>query len=185
MTPVRHPGSPTHRAPTRATPYSTVSSRSPRIAAWSSQPSPWRISSAAGLAGCWVRLSAHPCLPCCQRNCRAAGPHRSGGITHLPRYRGPLRHPLAFRPLPRCTGYRAYLAPPLSRRDEEGFSSCLTRPGHRAVALTPPEWLAASVRLRRSMLPSPYGSGLGLWGFRLSRPPCVHVRYGPMTRFPS
>ncbi len=80
-------------------------------------------------------------LPLCNhRNCRAAGPHR---------------HPLAFRPFPRCRDYRAYLAPPLSRRDEEGFSSCSTRPCHRAVALTPPEW-------------SPRRSGCG-FGFP---PPC-------------
>ena len=29
-------------------------------------------------------------------------------------------------------------APPISRRDEEGFSSCLACPCHRAVASTPP-----------------------------------------------
>ena len=56
-------------------------------------------------------------------------------------------------------------------RDEEGLSSCLVYPCHRAVALTPPEWSGASVSLRRPMQPSPYGSGLGfLWGFRFSRP---------------
>src|ERR1022692_2836744 len=52
-------------------------------------------------------------------------------------------------------------APPISRRDEEGFSSCLARPYHCAVALTPPGWLAASVSLRRSILPSPSSCGLG------------------------
>ena len=40
-------------------------------------------------------------------------------------------------PFPECSGYRAYLAPPLSQRDEEGFSSCSTRPCHRAVASHP------------------------------------------------
>ena len=35
-------------------------------------------------------------------------------------------------------------APSISRRDEEGFSSCLACPCHRAVALTPPGWFAAS-----------------------------------------
>src|SRR5207302_943526 len=34
--------------------------------------------------------------------------------------------------------------------------------------LTPPEWFVASVRLRRSILPSPYGCGLGPWGPALS-----------------
>src|SRR5439155_13455152 len=50
--------------------------------------------------------------------------------------------------------------------------------------LTPPECFVESVRLRRSILPSPYGCGLGPWGSALSRPPCVHFRYGPMTRSP-
>jgi len=31
-------------------------------------------------------------------------------------------------------------APPLSRRGEEGLSSCFAHPCHRAVAVTPPEW---------------------------------------------
>jgi len=52
-------------------------------------------------------------------------------------------------------------APPISRRDKEGFSSCLACPYHRAVALTPPGWLAATVSLRWSMLPSPSSWGLG------------------------
>ena len=129
----------------------------------------------------WTRES----LPCCRRHCRTAGPYRSRDIAPLPRYRGPLRHPLAFRPFPRCGGYRAYLAPPLSRRDEEGFSSCSTRPGHRAVANHPARVDAASVSWRRTMLPSPKGCGLGLWGLALSRPPRAHFRYGPMTRSPS
>jgi len=43
--------------------------------------------------------------------------------------------------------YRLYgfPAPRISPRDEEGFSSCLRRPCHRAVANAPPEHLAASV----------------------------------------
>jgi hypothetical protein len=55
-------------------------------------------------------------------------------------------------------------APPISRRGEEGFSSCSAHPCHRAVATTPPECPAASVRLRRSMLPSLHDRELGLWG---------------------
>jgi hypothetical protein len=54
--------------------------------------------------------------------------------------------------------------PPLSRRDEEGFSSCSTRPCHRAVALTPPEQPAASASVRRAVVPSPLARGLGLRG---------------------
>src|SRR2546425_3622302 len=68
-----------------------------------------------------------------------AGPLRSAGITPPPRYLGPVRHPLAVGRFPGETGYTAYPAPPISRRDEEGFSSCLTCPARRAVAHTPPE----------------------------------------------
>ena len=78
--------------------------------------------------------------------------------------------PSRLPPTSRCRRLYGFPAPPLSRRDEEGLSSCLACPGHRAVALTPPEWPAASVSLRRSMLSSPYGSELDLWCFRLSRP---------------
>ena len=41
--------------------------------------------------------------------------------------------PSRLRPLSRFAGYTAYLAPPISRRDEEGLSSCLARPCHHAV----------------------------------------------------
>src|SRR5882724_3039489 len=53
-----------------------------------------------------------------------AGPLRSADITPLHRYYGPSRHPLVFGRLPGFAGYTAYLAPTISRRDEEGFSSC-------------------------------------------------------------
>ena len=84
-------------------------------------------------------MSGRPCLPCCRRRCRTAGPLCSAGITPPPRSYGPVRHPLAVGRFPGCAGYTAYPAPPISRRDEEGFSSCLTCPGHRADAHTPPE----------------------------------------------
>src|SRR6202030_927355 len=67
-----------------------------------------------------------------------AGPLRSTDITPLPRYSGPSRHPLVFGRLPGVAGYTAYLAPAISRRDEEGFSSCSACPCPRAVTSTPP-----------------------------------------------
>src|SRR6516165_10408463 len=67
-----------------------------------------------------------------------AGPLRSADITPLHRYYEPGRHPLVFCRLPGVAGYTAYLAPSISRRDEEGFSSCSACPCHRAVASTPP-----------------------------------------------
>src|SRR5262249_42259942 len=69
----------------------------------------------------WTRES----LPCCRRHCRTAGPLRSAGVTPPPRYLGPVRHPLAVGRFPGEIGYTAYPVPPISRRDEEGFSSCL------------------------------------------------------------
>jgi len=111
-----------------------------------------------------------------------AGPLRSTDITPLHRYYGPSRHPLVFGRLPGFAGYTAYLAPAISRWDDEGFSSCSACPCHRAVASTPPRWAAASVRFRPFMLPSPYGCRLGPRGFSLSRPQRVHFCYGPVTR---
>src|SRR5215469_13328013 len=58
-------------------------------------------------------------------------------------------------------------------------------PCHRAVAIAPPECPAASVSLRRSILPSLYDRELGPWGLAFRGHLCVHSRYGPMTRSPS
>jgi hypothetical protein len=117
--------------------------------------------------------SGRPCLPCGWRHDRTAGPLRSAGATPPPRYSGRLRHSLAVHPFPRDTRYGADHAPPLSRRDEEGFSSCAMRPGPRAVALTPPEWPAAPASLRRSMQPSLSHHGLGLRGFTSFEATCA------------
>src|SRR5256714_14333901 len=57
------------------------------------------------------------------------------------------------------------LAPAISRRDEEGFSSCSACPCHRAVASTPPRRTAVSVSVRLLMLPSPFGGRLGPRGY--------------------
>ena len=62
-----------------------------------------------------------------------AGPLRSAGITPPHSYFGPIRLPLAFGRVPSVPGYTAYLAPPISQRDEEGLSSCSARPCHHAV----------------------------------------------------
>src|SRR5262249_52527713 len=69
---------------------------------------------------------------------QTAGPLRSSVIPPTPPYCGPIRPPLDFDRLPGCAGYTIYLAPVISHRVEEGFSSCLACPCHRAVASTPP-----------------------------------------------
>ena len=78
-----------------------------------------------------------------------------------------------------------FAAPPISRRDEEGFSSCLAHPCHRAAANTPPECSAASVSCSGPCCLRPFGAGSapGVFGFRGHL--CVHFRCGPMTRSPS
>jgi len=69
----------------------------------------------------------------------AAGPLRSTGVTPLHHYYEPSRHRLVFDRFPGAAGYTTYLAPPISRWDEDGFSSCLACPCHRATPTTPPE----------------------------------------------
>jgi hypothetical protein len=88
-------------------------------------------------------------------------------------------------PISRCCRLYGFLLRRFLRGDEEGFSSCLTCPSHRAVANAPPERLAASVSLRRSMLPSPPNRGFGLWIPDFRGHLCIYFRYGPMTRSPS
>ena len=69
----------------------------------------------------------------------AARPLGSTGVTPLLHYYGPGRHRLAFDRFPGFAGYTAYLAPPISRWGEDGFSSCSTCPCHRAAPTTPPK----------------------------------------------
>ncbi|SRR6266480_3283522 len=80
--------------------------------------------------------------------------------------------PPSRRPsFPGSSGYRSDLLLSLSLWDEEGFSSCLTCPCHRAVPTTPPECHVASVSPRHAMLPSPRSRELGLRIYFFSRPP--------------
>ena len=123
--------------------------------------SPGRIPPDLGSCRLLGVFIMRPCLPYRHGNCLAAGLLRSPDITPLLRYYEPLRHRLAVSHFPGFPGYMTYPAPPISRWDEDGFSSCLACPGHRAVPDTPPECLTASVRLRRFMLPSPNRWGLG------------------------
>ena len=102
--------------------------------------------------------------------------------TPLHRYFGPVRRPLAFGRFPGLPGYTAYLAPPISRRDEEGLSSCLARLCHHAVDNHP-----AGVAHRISpfaMIPVAFAKTLPARppGLKVSRPPLVRLRYGLVTR---
>ena len=66
-------------------------------------------------------------------------------------------------PFSRCRRLYSFLLRGFSPRDEEGFSSCLMRPCHRAAAIAPPERLAASVSLQRSVLSSLPNSEFDPW----------------------
>ena len=127
--------------------------------------SPGRIPPDFGSCRLLGVLSGAPASPTVLGDCLAAGLLRSPDITPVLRYYEPIRHRLAVSHFPGFAGYRTYPAPPISRWDEDGFSSCLACPGHRsghrAIPNTPPECLIASVSLRRFMLPSPSKRGLG------------------------
>ena len=55
-----------------------------------------------------------PCLTSRSKELNSAWPLRSVRITRLHRYYGPLRHPVAIRPLSCVRSYRAYLFPKIS-----------------------------------------------------------------------
>ena len=113
---------------------------------------------------------------------QTAGPLCSTDIAPCHRSYEPLRHPLPFGRLPGVTGYTAYLAPPISRREEEGFSSCLARPCHRAAATTPPESssrVSQPTTLDAAFTLTAAGSASGATYFRGHL--CVRLRCGPVT----
>ena len=141
-----------------------ASQRVSRLQTWTYNPqkSPSRFSlrlRSCSLKGAFI---ISPLPPVLAKTCCAARPLRSMGVTPLLRYSEPNRHRLAVSRFPVVSGYTAYPAPPNARWGEDGFSSCLTYPCHRAAPTTPPEWPVASVSPRPAMLPSPERGGLGL-----------------------
>ncbi len=92
----------------------------------------------------------------------------------LPRFiatTGPTATVSSSADFPGDAGYTTYPAPPISRWDEDGFSSCSAHPCHRAAPTTPPERIDVSVRIRRFVLPSPEHRKLGFRRNKESRPP--------------
>jgi len=105
------------------------------------------------------------------------------GVTPLPRYYGPVRHPLAFDRLPGLAGYTTYLAPVISHPGRKGFTNHSMCPCHRAVASTPPRWEVphrSDFGTPCCLRPSDAGSALGSSHFRGHI--CVYCCYGPVTR---
>ena len=84
---------------------------------------------------------------------------RSAGVTPHHRYYEPSRRRLVFSRFPDSAGYTTYLAPPIARWDEDGFSSCSACPCHRAAPNHPAE--VAS---------------------RLGQPAACHVAFAPKQR---
>jgi hypothetical protein len=111
-----------------------------------------------------------PCLPCGQKSRGQQGPFAPWELPQLIASPNPSATLSPSFPFPVEAGYRSDLL----QRFLSGTrrASPVAQPVLVIVLslLTPPEWLAASVRLRRSMLPSPLRGGLGLWTFALSRP---------------
>ena len=110
---------------------------------------------------------------------------RSPGITPVHRYYVLIRHPLVFDPLPGAAGYKVYLAPDISIRDEEGFSSCLVCSCQRAVATTPPEGPNRRPVQDQSCCFHPRDEGSTSEATHFRGHLRIHFRYGPLTRSPS
>src|SRR4051794_4143864 len=105
-----------------------------------------------------------PLPPLVSEEYEQQGPFAPRALPRLDATAGPsatLSPPADF---PGCPVIRPGLLRRFRGRDEEGFPSCLACPCHRAVATTPPERIASSANLRRSVLPSPDDRGLGLRG---------------------
>ena len=158
--------------------YSTSSNRAPSVSAgFSLLLHVYPLSQVPQFIGAFIISPLPPLLP---KSLQTAGPLPSTGVTRLPWYYQPLRHPLACQPTSRCFPViRPAFAPPISRRGEEGFSSCLARPRHRTVATTPPECRSASASLRCVILLSSSEGGLSLPGFDVSGPPLRSLALRP------
>ena len=80
----------------------------------------------------------HPCFPCCQSHRIQQGPFAPRTLLRLIATMDPSDSLSPSTDFPVIPVIRLP-APQISPRDEEGLSSCLARPCHRAVAKTPPE----------------------------------------------
>src|SRR6266852_2925094 len=78
----------------------------------------------------------------------------------------------------RATG-ETVLVPPIARWDEDGFSSCSTRPCYRPAPNHPAGVADRLVSARPVMLPLPRRRGLGLRNHFLSRPPLGSLALRP------
>src|ERR1700693_1798985 len=73
-------------------------------------------------------LSFHPCLPFCWICYQQQGSFAPRMLLRFVATMSPSEAPLAFHRSPGCSKLYGFPAPPISRRDEESFSSCLGLP---------------------------------------------------------
>src|SRR5215475_7361284 len=113
---------------------------------------------------------------------QTAGPPHSTDVTPLPRYYGPVRHPLAFGRFPGLAGYTTYLAPVISHPGRERLHQPL------GMSLSPCcRFYPAEVDCRIGQISAPHAAFARWVGARpsrlhISRPHHVYCCYGPVTR---
>src|SRR5262245_33551682 len=146
------------------------------------RPSPWCRSSASGLADRWASLSSRPCLPCSRKNDEQQGPFAPRALLRFVATTSPSATLSPSADFPVLPVIRPTQLPPfpVGTRRASPVARCVLVVVPSLT--TPPERSAASIGLRRAVLPSPYSCRLGLRGYSLSGPPRVHLRYGPATR---
>ena len=141
------------------------------------------------LQPCWLlRRLCHPSLPSRLRETlQTAGSPRSMGVTPLPRYYGPVRHPLVFDRLPGLAGYTTYLAPVISHPGRAGLHLLFRRDlpdASISLSLLPAYTDVRSICRRPSCFnvdPLRVGSVDAI-----TAPPCgglLHLPQGPSLRF--
>src|SRR5215469_10090701 len=97
------------------------------------------MSSASGPAHQWTPLSSRPCLPLGWRCCKWQGPFAPRTLLRLIATTDPAATLSSSADFPVAPVITAYLAPAISRRDEEGFSSCSACPCHPCRRFHPAE----------------------------------------------
>jgi hypothetical protein len=126
-------------------------------------------------------LSSRPCLPCWPKSYEQQGPFAPRELPRLVATTGPSATLSSSADFPVVPVIRPTQLPPfpVGTRRVSPVARCVlvAVPSLR----TPPERPAASIGLRRVVLPSPYSCGLGLRDYALTGPPRVHNRYGPTT----
>ena len=137
--------------PIAAASYSTSSNRAPSVSAgFSLLLHVYPLSQVPQFIGAFIISPLPPLLP---KSLQTAGPLPSTGVTRLPWYYQPLRHPLACQPTSRCS--RLY-GLPLSADFSPGRGGLLQLlSASSTVPSLPPRQSDASASLRYAMPPSP------------------------------